>query len=287
MITSAVNPTAALEAYPIEFEFPDISPYAGGNTGIPYVFTFNSGVPGPHTMITALTHGNEMCGAVAIKAMLDIGLHPCRGSLSLAFVNVDAYHHFNPAKPDASRFVDQDMNRVWQAATLDNPALDSSELRRARALRPLIDTVDCLLDLHSMHEHSAPLTVCGPLEKGIKMATQLGTPTHTISDAGHPEGCRLRDYGGFGDPSSPKKALLIETGQHWERGALAVAKDYCMRFLLLCGNLDVEHVPEGWLMPLPKQQHVSRLRPRWSPAARSSASPAPTPGSKPLPNRAA
>lgn len=260
-MTTNSTPAAGIEldAYPIEFDFPDIRPYADGNTGIPYAFTFDSGQPGKHTMITALTHGNEVSGAVAVKAMLDGGLRPRRGRLSLVFVNVDAYHSFNPAKPDASRFVDQDMNRVWQAATLDDATLDSSELRRARALRPLVDSVDCLLDLHSMHERSAPLTVCGPLDKGIRMAMELGTPTHIISDAGHPEGRRLRDYGGFGDPVSPKNALLIETGQHWERGALAVAKDYCMRFLLLCGNVDADQVPSGWLHALPQRQTVIKV----------------------------
>jgi hypothetical protein len=250
---------AELEAYPIEFDFPDIRPYADGNAGIPYAYTFDSGHPGKHTMITALTHGNEVSGAVAVKAMLDAGLRPRRGRLTLAFGNVDAYHRFDPARPDASRFVDQDMNRVWEPATLDDCTLDSSELRRARALRPLVDSVDCLLDLHSMHERSAPLTVCGPLEKGIGMALELGTPAHIISDAGHPEGRRLRDYGGFGDPASPKNALLIETGQHWERGTLAVAKDYCMRFLLLCGNVDAGQVPDGWLQPLPQQQSVIKV----------------------------
>jgi hypothetical protein len=255
--TRAAN--AELDTYPIEFDFPDIRPYAGGNAGIPYAYTFDSGKPGKHTMITALTHGNEVSGAVAVKAMLDAGLRPRHGRLTLAFGNVEAYHRFDPARPDASRFIDQDMNRVWHAATLDDVTLDSSELRRARALRPLVDSVDCLLDLHSMHERSAPLTVCGPLDKGIKMALDLGTPVHIISDAGHPEGVRLRDYSGFGDPDSPKNALLIETGQHWEHGALAVAKDYCMRFLLLCGNLDAGDVLDGWLQPLPKQQFVIKV----------------------------
>lgn len=257
--SSTAAASAGLDAYPIEFDFPDIRPYADGNAGIPYAYTFDSGNPGKHTMITSLTHGNEVSGAVAVKAMLDAGLRPRRGRLTLAFGNVDAYHSFDPARPDASRFVDQDMNRVWQAVTLDDCALDSSELRRARALRPLVDSVDCLLDLHSMHERSAPLTVCGPLDKGIRMAMELGTPAHIISDEGHPEGRRLRDYGGFGDPASPKNALLIETGQHWEHGALAVAKDYCMRFLLLCDNLDADQVPDGWLQPLPQQQSVIKV----------------------------
>jgi len=254
--TTTAPAGAEQDLYPVEFEFPDLRPYAEGNTGVPYVFSFDSGVPGKHVMITSLTHGNEVSGAVAVKAMLDAGLRPRRGRLTLAFGNVDAYHSFDPSRPDASRFVDQDMNRVWQAATLDDPSLDSSELRRARALRPVVDSVDCLLDLHSMHERSAPLTVCGPLDKGIAMALKLGTPTHIISDAGHPEGCRLRDYGGFGDPASPKNALLIETGQHWEHGALAVAMDYCMRFLLLCEAIDADQAPDGWLRALPARQLV-------------------------------
>ncbi|MBR82548.1 MAG: succinylglutamate desuccinylase, partial [Magnetovibrio sp.] len=48
--------------YPIEIEPVDISAYKVGNTGVPYVTTFDSGTPGPHVMVMALTHGNELCG---------------------------------------------------------------------------------------------------------------------------------------------------------------------------------------------------------------------------------
>ena len=217
--------------YPIEVSFPDIRPYAEGNTGIPYVFTFDSGVPGSHVMINALTHGNEVCGAIVVKGLLELGLRPRKGKLTLAFANVDAYQRFDAANPDASRFVDQDFNRVWTAAVLDDASRDSSELRRARQMRPLIDTVDFLLDLHSMHERSAPLSVCGPLEKGIALARQLGAPSWIISDEGHPEGRRMRDYAGFSDPDSSKNALLIECGQHWEAAAVDVARGVTARFL--------------------------------------------------------
>jgi len=115
---------APMQAYPIELAFPDITPYAEGNTGIPYVYTFDSGVPGPHVMVNALTHGNEVCGAIAVKDLLDLGVRPRRGKLTLAFANVDAYRAFDPARPDAARFVDQDFNRVWTAAILDDPARD-------------------------------------------------------------------------------------------------------------------------------------------------------------------
>jgi predicted deacylase len=248
-----------METYPIEIEFPDLAPYAEGNTGIPYVYTYDSGAPGPHTMINALTHGNEVSGAIAVKALLDAGVRPRRGRLTLSFANIDAYLSFDPKRPDASRFVDQDFNRVWMPATLDDMTLDSSELRRARAMRPLLDKVDFLLDLHSMHERSAPLTVSGPLQKGIAMARQLGVPEHIISDEGHPEGRRMRDYGQFGDPSKPHTALLVESGQHWEAAGVEVARNCCARFLLLCGNVDAGDIPAGWLKPHPPSQKVIRV----------------------------
>ncbi|GAB3467538.1 M14 family metallopeptidase [Massilia terrae] len=247
------------ETYPIEIAFPDIRPYAEGNTGIPYVFTFDSGVPGPHVMINALTHGNEVCGAVAVKELLDLGVRPRRGRLTLAFANVAAYLTFDPARPDASRFVDQDFNRVWSPAILDDSSRDSSELRRARELRPLIDTVDFLLDLHSMHERSAPLTVCGPLDKGIELARRLGMPATIVSDAGHAEGRRLRDYGDFGQVESERNALLIECGQHWEAGAVDVARNCCARWLLLCDTIDWGDLPDRWLKPQDAPPRVVRV----------------------------
>lgn len=100
------------QAYPIEVEFPDISVHEQSSSGIAYVHTFDSGEPGPHVMINALTHGNEVCGAIVVDELLRRAFRPRRGRLTLAFANVAAYRRFDPAKPDAARFVDQDFNRV-------------------------------------------------------------------------------------------------------------------------------------------------------------------------------
>jgi len=247
------------DAYPVEVEFPDIRPYADGNSGVPYIHTFDSGLPGPHVMINALTHGNEVCGAIAVAGLLDHGLRPRCGRLTLSFANVDAYATFDAARPDASRFVDQDFNRVWTASVLDDMSRDSSELRRARAMRPVIDTVDLLLDLHSMHEKSRALIVSGPLDKGIALARALGAPADIIVDEGHPEGRRMRDYADFGDPASARNALLIECGQHWETVAVDVARDSAARFLLNAGIVAEADLPAGWLRPLPAAQRVIRV----------------------------
>jgi predicted deacylase len=154
--------------------------------------------------------------------------------------------------------VDQDFNRVWTAATLDDMSRNSSELRRARALRPLIDTADFLLDLHSMHERSAPLLLSGPLDKGIAFAKAVGTPATIICDAGHAEGRRLRDYQDFGDAGSARNALLVECGQHWEAGVITAARDCTGRFLWQCGVVNEADLPRGWLQP-PQPQRVVRV----------------------------
>jgi predicted deacylase len=247
-MTASTQPDRQFPEYPIEIEFPDLRPYAAGNSGIAYLYTFDSGKPGPHVMINALTHGNEVCGAIVVKSLIDLQLRPRQGKLTLSFANIEAYSRFDPAKPDASRFLDQDFNRVWTAARLDDSSQDSAELRRARIMRPVIDSVDLLLDIHSMHERSAPLIVSGPLEKGIALARQLNIPQHVISDAGHPEGRRMRDYQDFGDPDSPRNALLVECGQHWERSAVAVAQASTANFLLLAGVITRDDLPSQWWM---------------------------------------
>ncbi|HKT94124.1 MAG TPA: succinylglutamate desuccinylase/aspartoacylase family protein [Paraburkholderia sp.] len=248
-----------MSTYPIEVTFPDIAAHERSETGIPYVHTFDSGVPGPHVMINALTHGNEVCGAIVVDALLRARLRPRRGKLTLAFANVEAYRRFDPARPDAARFVDQDFNRVWTAQALDDRSRDSSELRRARAMRPVIDDVDLLLDLHSMHEKCMPLIVAGPLAKGVELSARLGAPATVICDEGHPEGRRMRDYEGFGDAASAKNALLIECGQHWEASAVTVARDVTARFLLHSGVVDETDLPADWLQPLPPEMRVVRV----------------------------
>ncbi|CRM34821.1 succinylglutamate desuccinylase [Pseudomonas sp. SJZ103] len=222
---------ASLTPYPVEVEFPDLSQWKAGNCGIDYVHSFDSGTPGPHVLVMALTHGNEVSGAIAVDALLRSGVRPRKGRLSLAFGNIEAYHRFDPHDIDATRFVDEDMNRVWLPSTLDGDR-DSVELRRARELRPLIDSVDLLLDIHSMHEESPPLMMCGACAKGLKFAKSLGVPATVVVDAGHANGRRMRDYGGFGDPASQKNALLIETGQHFSKKSQHVALDIAARFLM-------------------------------------------------------
>jgi predicted deacylase len=222
--------------YAVELSPPDIEPYRSGNTGVDYVTTFDSGVTGLHVLVTALTHGNEICGAIALDRLFRAGLRPRQGKLTLAFDNIAAYRSFDPRVPTTSRFVDEDFNRLWAPATLDGPR-QSTELARARTLRPFVDAADFLLDIHSMQYSTAPLMLAGTLDRSVALALRVGIPELIMCDAGHAAGPRMRDYGGFGDPASPRTALLIESGQHWERRAAEMATDVMLRFLIALGTL--------------------------------------------------
>lgn len=229
------------DSYPVNIAPPDISAYKAGNTGIDYATTLDSGVTGPHVMVTAVVHGNELCGAIALDWLMRENVRPVRGKLTLMYCNVAAFLSFDPANPQASRFIDEDFNRVWAEATLDGPR-KSRELARAREIRPLVAQADLLLDIHSMQHPTLPLMLSGPLEKGRRFARDVGVPETIVSDEGHSAGKRMRDYGAFADPASPKNALLIECGQHWERESVDVAKETALRFLLA-----TECVARAWI----------------------------------------
>ena len=222
---------------PIEIAFPDLARYASGNDGTPYVWTFASARDGPHVLVQALTHGNEVCGAIALDWFLGEGIRPARGTLTLVFANVDAYLRFDRSDPFESRCVDEDFNRLWTREVLDGPRR-SAELARARELRPIVDRTDHLLDLHSMSEPCPPLAMAGRQRKGVELAKVIGMPQYIVIDSGHIAGQRLRDYAVFDDPADARSALLVECGQHWEAAAPRVARQSLLRFLDHFGMLD-------------------------------------------------
>ncbi len=127
-------------------------------------------------------HGNELAGAIVLDQLLRAGVTPALGRLTLGFANLAAFARFDPAQPTASRFVDEDLNRLWDPALLDGPRR-SSELDRARAMRPLIDQADVLLDLHSMLWPSDPLILSGPTAQGRELGCAVGTPGLVVADA--------------------------------------------------------------------------------------------------------
>lgn len=213
---------------------PDLSTHAAGNRGIAYAWSFTAPAPGPHVLVNALMHGNELCGAIALDRLLTAGVRPCRGTLSFTFANVDAFAQFHPRYPALGRFVAEDMNRLWSPAILAG-AGDSGERRRVRALWPLLATADLVLDLHSMLHDRDPLMLAGRPDKAVQLARRIGLPGWIITDTGHAAGPRLIDHPRFADPATSPVALLLECGQHWDPAAADVALAVTARFLAVTG----------------------------------------------------
>ena len=237
---------------PVQIHKPNIARWAASGSDISYVHERQgSATPGPEVLVTALVHGNEYSGAIVVAELLASGWHPSCGRVTFAFCNVAAFDRFEPAQPDAARFVDEDFNRVWSAARLDSDA-QSTELTRARQLRPFVDRATHLLDLHSMHELGAPLLVTGTLQRNIDFAQALQTSSQAIIDSGHADGVRMRDYAAFSDPAGDRIALLLEAGQHWQASSVAVARNTLARFLVASGALTQAEaettMPPGWLL---------------------------------------
>src|SRR5882757_2590821 len=239
---------------PIEFAFPELRRWEKGDA--PYVHVLESGKPGSTVMVAALTHGNEVSGAIVVDALLAAGLKPRKGTLIFSFNNIEAYHSFDAKNPFKSRMIDEDFNRTW--GRLDQPAT-TLETRRAQVVRPFVERADFLLDLHSMHDDCVPLMLCGPLDRGVTMAKRLGAPADIVRDRGHAAGVRMRDYGAFGDPQSDRTALLIETGQHWRASSVMVAKDVAHRFLTETGLAEAADLPADWRQPAPPGQRIVQV----------------------------
>ena len=247
-----------MKALPFDLPCPDISMWRQGNTGTEGVWHFDSGKPGRHVLISALIHGNELCGAWALKGLLEAGIRPVAGKLTLMFANLAAFERFDPANHDASRFVDEDMNRQWMDERIAEPR--TLERQRVAALAPWVRQADWVLDLHSMHEPGAPLLLTGIQPRNLELARQLANPVHIVVDAGHKDGVRMRDYGRFGLPDAQApdtRSLLIECGFHGDLASRDVARDMCARFLAISGAVPEQTLhttlPDWKLADAPQQ----------------------------------
>jgi len=132
--------------------------------------------------------------------------------------------------------VEEDFNRLWGPGVLqDSSRKKTSEFIRANEVLPAVADADLLLDIHSMQKPCVPLMMAGTVDKGRELAKAVGMNMSTITDSGHAEGMRMRDYDGFSDPNSKKNSLLVECGQHWEQSSEEIAIETTIRFLNYAG----------------------------------------------------
>ena len=210
----------------------DLSAYRQGNVGVDYVHRFESGVPGPHVLVNALTHGNEFCGMVAACHLLDTAVRPVRGTLTVSFANVAAYETFDPARPFDSRQITHNFNRIWSEEWLDGPQ-DSVELRRARAMRAVVADADHILDIHSTSQDVVPFWVYPDFARNARAASALAAPAvHLVMPQGLGSGTPVIQHGQHGLANSQAGAALVaECGQHFKQSTADLAVEVSLDFL--------------------------------------------------------
>ena len=234
-----------------ELEPPRLGAWREGNTGLEGVWRFEAAQAGREVLVTALVHGNELCGAWALYEALEAGIRPRAGALTLAFCNLAAFDRFNPEDTDRSRFVDQDFNRLWGAMPWRREGLvPNSEQRRVLELQGVVERADWMLDLHSMHADGPPLGLTGLMPHHAAHAASWGAPGILVADAGHAAGTRMRDHGRFGRADETQAvALLVECGWHGAASSRTVALDVMHRFLRASGCVDEADLPPEWRAP--------------------------------------
>ena len=242
---------------PLEVLPRDLSAYRAGNTGIPYVHRFDSGRAGPHVLINALTHGNELCGMVAATHLLDAGIRPRVGTLTVSFANVAAYESFDRERPFDSRQLVHNLNRIWSAEWLEGEE-DSPELRRARELRPVVAAADHILDLHSTSQEVEPFWVYPSFPRNAEAALAIGHPSvHLVMPEGLGSGTPVIQHGRHGDAASDAGvALVAECGQHFRQATSDLAVEVTLDFLAHFGLIE----PRAPAAPKPLQRRYELLQ---------------------------
>ena len=240
-----------MTAAPLTFEVlpRDLQPYRRGNVGVDHVHRFESGKPGPHVLINALTHGNEFCGMVAATHLLDSAVRPKIGTLTVSFANVAAYETFDTTRPFDSRQLVHNLNRIWSAPQLDGDE-DSPELRRARELRPVVAAADHILDIHSTSQDVSPFWVYPKFERNAAAALAIGRPAvHMVMPQGLGSGTPLIQHGLHGSADHHGVAMVAECGQHFRQASADLATEVALDFLAHFGLIDARPRP-----PAPQQR---------------------------------
>jgi len=241
----------------IQIEPRDLSPYKNGGTGIDYVHTLDSGEPGPHVMINAINKGNEICGSEAVATLLDNGLRPRRGKLTLSFANIAAYETLDVNNPAPAKFLDINFNRIWDDRILDARD-DAYEIRRAKEMRPVVREVDAMLDLLSDCFYRAPDPWYDPpllsyVEKPAAraLADRIPFPQHHIGCPAGGDGDHthlLFEYGRFSDANDSAVGLLAECGPHFAAQSVETSLNVAARFLLAAETIsEADAEPYGAL----------------------------------------
>ncbi len=191
-------------------------------------------LPRPFVGIVGALHGNEPCGLAVLEALQDPE-HPIRQGLR--FGTLVLIH----GNPDATRAGQRhttggvDLNRVFDFSFVHTVPRHAwaVEHHRALALRPVVESLDAVLDLHSATLPTDPFAIArAPF---VPLARQLGC-RHVTYGWERPEILSTHMLCSVVSARN-RPAIAVECGQHDDPGSVARAFDVTARFLAALGLL--------------------------------------------------
>lgn len=203
------------------------------------ITTYKSLNPGKKLVVMGGVHGDETCGAEAIRILIP-RLKITAGQVTFIIGNPRALKM-------GVRMIDADLNRLFTEARLSPAKRKSLEYRRAQEILPFLRECDALLDIHSMnHPQSPPFIICEP--RSFELAKRLPFGIRSTGwNAIHPGSADafVHTNGGFG--------LCIECGYKGDHGTTQRAVLGIENFLRILGAI------EG-TMPAENAQRVIRVK---------------------------
>ena len=204
----------------------------------PNVQLYASKVAGPRVAVLGNIHGNEPVGERVLEHLakaVEDGL--IAGSILAVRANPVA------AALDLRHTADgQDMNRLWDPASLEHAALlppedRSVEQARVLELAPWLKTAECILDIHSTSRPAEPFLLFRDDRAHRQIASQLGV-LHTITGVHEsgvlPGGLAVNVGLQPGEPGA-RLGFVLEAGQHQQPGIDDYAWEVTQRLLVLLG----------------------------------------------------
>ncbi|MEM9072073.1 MAG: succinylglutamate desuccinylase/aspartoacylase family protein [Myxococcota bacterium] len=220
------------------------------------------GFPRPWVGVLAALHGDEPCGLIAHRHILEQAQAGTFGLSAGTLVLIEA----NQAAAKLERRhtpTGDDLNRICDLAFEESLAPErwGYEHHRAIELAPVLDGLDAALDLHSASAPTVPFAVAMPGALEIAKALGVRWVTHGWDEASDiAEGVAIARVARLGRP-----AAAVECGQHRDPSAADVALKVIARFLAHLGLWN-QHVDAGEtarvlrvFASLPKPSHEFRF----------------------------
>lgn len=197
--------------------------------------------PKPYIGVGGSMHGNEPCGAEAIRQIASAfekgEITPAKGTIFLVHANPEATSQGRRHTPEG-----EDLNRLWDfefTETLREEAW-GYEHRRVLELKEVLGGLDVFLDLHSAGTSTPAFGVSNGEAQIDEIAKQIGIAFLVQSWYGLADKVIIGFLKLTGIP-----ALSVECGAHDDPKISETAQQIAMNFLRVTGAIDDGHATNG------------------------------------------